>query len=715
MGKFDKIKPDEVPGFNPKPKSRFGNVEKIPEYIPKALTAPAVPASAPVTQPPAADTSSQAEKPVVVPDLNKLRNEKKSQDNPSVKDAEETNPERSPTPEEPSSSQLPAVTIPSQEPRPTYNTATPPPGLENTQTHTTDDEGRTSALSSSSSKSEKIQYSKDTFTQMKDHCPADNELTKRLLEMVSRHNNLSQNANRGNRSGNNRGGSKRGQPRGSSHSHSRKATPRSGIAAQPLPKSANAYDINKQRAQMKQDAGVAVRKHCRGLLNKLSGANKGKIIKEIVDVFLKKSKDSQSLNDDQIIELQDDFTEFLFDKATLEPTFMTLYAELCKELTSKLPATETDQGFNRRLVHRCQTNFQKYFLQDEEWKVSDAEIEKVKRERFKNDGDVTEDQLDAERFYRERKLKAQILGNIEFVATLILEGVFEPGVAAHISGELVKRPYVGGVVEALVTLWTRILQKAAINEFIDTVASKVLEFSKDEEVDTRSRCLCANFYDFYLTKKEQHENQSRLLAEQKAQEEESRRQEVDGFTTVKGRKGRTQDVRNLRQTRPEQEISEVKVKDFIKKLDQMGIEDAVSAYADFGVRLNEKKVDLLALVLYTFINKNPKVEMINHFFSIFKVLVERGHITKNIIVSGFNKFMETKLVELMEDFPLCPAVIAKFVMFWLEKGYITHSIVVDAFSKIEDEFTREDVLKPFKAYLEEIGEDAEWLVLEVQA
>ncbi|KAL0213884.1 hypothetical protein P9112_006068 [Eukaryota sp. TZLM1-RC] len=215
----------------------------------------------------------------------------------------------------------------------------------------------------------------------------------------------------------------------------------------------------------------------------------------------------------------------------------------------------------------------------------------------------------------------------------------------------------------------------------------------------------------HLHKKERQENQYRPLAEQKTRGEESRRSGNDSLSMANGRKGRRQDIRNPRQPQLAPEIIVDKVKGFIKKLDRMGIEDAISDYAQFGVGSDQHKAELLALVLYTFINKNPPVVMINHFLSIIKGLVERNLITKSIIAVGFNKFMETKIEELMEDFPLCTAVIAKFVIFWLRKGYINHSNVVDAFSKIKDEFTREDLLKPFKADLEEIGEDVEWLVL----
>ncbi|KAL0213807.1 hypothetical protein P9112_005991 [Eukaryota sp. TZLM1-RC] len=142
-------------------------------------------------------------------------------------------------------------------------------------------------------------------------------------------------------------------------------------------------------------------------------------------------------------------------------------------------------------------------------------------------------------------------------------------------------------------------------------------------------------------KKERQENQYRPLAEQKTRGEESRCSGNDSLSMANGRKGRRQDIRNPRQPQLGPEIIVDKVKGFIKKLDRMGIEDAISDYANFGVGSDQHKAELLALVLYTFINKNPPVVMINHFLSIIKGLVERNLITKSIIAFGFNKFMET--------------------------------------------------------------------------
>ncbi|KAL0207900.1 hypothetical protein P9112_010487 [Eukaryota sp. TZLM1-RC] len=89
-----------------------------------------------------------------------------------------------------------------------------------------------------------------------------------------------------------------------------------------------------------------------------------------------------------------------------------------------------------------------------------------------------------------------MFGNIKFVALLVIQAVFEPGVAAHISGQLVPFPYRKGYIQTLVDFWKTMLWRAAPVEFTDTLDRNFAKFSKDPRVDVKSRALCDTFCDF---------------------------------------------------------------------------------------------------------------------------------------------------------------------------------------------------------------------------
>ncbi|KAL0219466.1 hypothetical protein P9112_005119 [Eukaryota sp. TZLM1-RC] len=232
-------------------------------------------------------------------------------------------------------------------------------------------------------KSGAIQYSKQELMSLKDKCPGHNELTSQLLEMVSVHNSIIQNCTRNKRSANARANSRRRRPR------SRTRPSESDLVSQPLLNNADDHGVVTQNEEVKQpsDACIEANKRCRELLNKLSGANKDKIIEEITEIFSRKSTVSKALNDDQVNVLLDEFTDSLVKAITHQPHYVNLYAKLCNEMINSHSETESGTGFNQKLKNRLEMEFENHLKACEAFK---SEIVKLYEEWSKNGEDLTD-------------------------------------------------------------------------------------------------------------------------------------------------------------------------------------------------------------------------------------------------------------------------------------------------------------------------------------
>ncbi|KAL0241409.1 hypothetical protein GEMRC1_006644 [Eukaryota sp. GEM-RC1] len=139
------------------------------------------------------------------------------------------------------------------------------------------------------------------------------------------------------------------------------------------------------------------------------------------------------------------------------------------------------------------------------------EIYLVKRIRFVIGSEVSDAQILGERFYRENKLKAKVLGNVEFVASLILHSVIPATVASTVSKQLVQNFKKVMAIKPLITLWKKLLDSPGINEYIGTVVSTLKSFLLVRTFPLK-RCLCANWLDYYIEKQRERVHlKSRLL------------------------------------------------------------------------------------------------------------------------------------------------------------------------------------------------------------
>ncbi|KAL0235949.1 hypothetical protein GEMRC1_002531 [Eukaryota sp. GEM-RC1] len=233
-----------------------------------------------------------------------------------------------------------------------------------------------------------------------------------------------------------------------------------------IPKTPNAFDFEEQRNRAKQDGVFALLKEIKRLLNKLSESNKVKIFSSIVEIFNRQHPCSRSLSDELFVEFKKEFTFLLFIKAVLEPSFSNLYIQLSVKLSKEFP------GFSGYFIAQCQSNFEKFFVKDSE------EFTKLLAQGHSSCS------INEELTMTEAKLKVNVLGIVRFIVSLILHSVIPAGVASTVTKQLVKNFQKPFAIEGLLILWTKLLNSAAINEFIEKVVAKqISDFS-----------TCSHFY-----------------------------------------------------------------------------------------------------------------------------------------------------------------------------------------------------------------------------
>ncbi|KAL0238548.1 hypothetical protein GEMRC1_013021 [Eukaryota sp. GEM-RC1] len=404
-----------------------------------------------------------------------------------------------------------------------------------------------------------------------------------------------------------------------------------------------------------------------GLLNKLSESNKDKIFDMVVEIFKKQHVCTKTLSNNDFEQFKSEFVTLLFEKAVLEPPYVNLYSQLCLTLSKQYPI------LTGCLIDQCQDNFEKFFIQDSG--ISD---------------EITA-QLDDERCYRKAQFKAKVLGNLRFVASLILHSVFPPGVASTITKQLVQNFQKPLAIEGLLTLWTKLLESAGINDYIEKVVAEHIQgFSTCKDIPASVRCLCANWMENYY-KKKAHQQAVITSTHHKKSD--------DGFVAVAAIRRRK--ARHVPYTKEQ-------VNKFVSNIDCMSVFDILPEF--YKLQLSEhEKTAFVADLLFYFTNQNRSL-LRDKFQAITEELLkDKEGLTKNQCVTGLCKFCkEGQYDEVLEDLPNAGEFLAPVLSNWIESGIVNRAQLIDCFVSV-DPYNLSGLVTSFVDYRRESYLDFEWL------
>ncbi|KAG0015116.1 hypothetical protein BGZ82_001533 [Podila clonocystis] len=289
-----------------------------------------------------------------------------------------------------------------------------------------------------------------------------------------------------------RGGRRGGRGGHHSHQDSQLTIPLADIV--PLEKTENAWTPNVNASQASATISVdeplsqeQVARKVKGLLNKLTLEKFDSISDKIIDIANLSAKENDGTTLKHCIQI-------IFEKATDEPNFGSVYARLCQKLMEKVSDDVKDntvQGstggklFRKYLLHRCQEEFVKG------WKDKATN-------GASNDKDGPD--LMSEEYYIMMKAKRQGLGLIHFIGELfklqmLTEKIMHECVKKLLAN--VKDPEeeeTEGLCKLMTTVGLQLDRPEAKNH-LDVYFNRMTELTKNNKLASRIRFMVQDVID----------------------------------------------------------------------------------------------------------------------------------------------------------------------------------------------------------------------------